>query len=137
MAGNTVPIHGKVCRVEKNGTLMEFTEGWKIDVEVDFDPTSRQGRNWKESLAGQAGWTGEFSGQLVLGNTEQKAIIDNIINATPGTKLTDMEFNLEDAGDYFSGDLFIRNVSIDAKVGEKVFFTAKILGNEEISLTLA
>jgi len=137
MAGNTTPIHGKVCRVEKNATEMDFTDGWKINVALDMDDISRQGQSWKEHLPGQAGWDGEFSGQAVLGNTEQKAIFDNIITATPGTKLTDMEFNLEDSGDYLSGDLYITGAVIDPSVKGKVGFTVKFVGNGALSLTVS
>ena len=137
MAGNTTPIHGKVARVEKNGTEMEFTDGWTVDVALDMADKSRQGQHWKEALPGQAGWSGSFSGQAVMGNTEQKAIFDNIITATPGTKLTDMEFNLEDSDDYLSGNLYITGVSIDARVGDVVKFTANFQGDGALSLTVA
>ena len=55
MAGNTTPIHGKVCRVEKNSVVMEWTEGWSITVTLDMADISRQGQDWKENLPGQAG----------------------------------------------------------------------------------
>ena len=137
MAGNTTPIHGKVCRTEKGGVVMDFTEGWTIDVSLDMADISRQGQDWKEALPGQAGWSGSFSGQVVMGNTEQKAIFDNIIAATPGTKLDDMEFNLEDTGDYLSGDLYITGVSISPAVGDKVGFTVNFQGTGALSLTVA
>ena len=137
MAGNTTPIHGKVCRVEKNSVNMDFTDGWNIDVALDMVEISRHGQDWKEQLPGQAGWSGSFSGHAVMGNTEQKAIFDNIIAATPGTKLTDMEFTLEDSGDYLSGNLYITGVSINASVGDKVSFTANFVGDGALSLTVA
>ena len=137
MEGNTTPIHGKVCRVEKNGTLMEFTESWNINVSMDVADISRQGQNWKEILPGMSGWDGSFSGLAVHGNTEQAAIFDNIIVATPGTKLTDMEFNLEDTGDYFSGDLYITGVSFGPGIGDAVKFTVNFQGTGALSKTLA
>jgi len=137
MAGNTAPIHGKVARVEKNSTNMDFTEGWTIDVALDMADTSRQGQDWKEGIPGQAGWSGSFSGQLVEGNTEQAAIMTNIVTATPGTKLTDMEFVLEDSGDYYSGNLFITGVTINAPVGDKVTFNVTFQGDSTLSRTVA
>lgn len=137
MAGNTTPIHGKVCRVEKNATLMEFTDGWTINVSLDMADISRQGQNWKEALPGQAGWDGQFSGQAVHANTEQAAIFTNIITATPGTKLTDMEFNMEDTGDYFSGNLYIIGVNFGPGVGDAVKFTVNFQGDGALSLTTA
>jgi len=134
MAHATTPTHGKTCRVEKNSVVMEFTEGWTIHAEVDLEMIARQGKNWKEKLAGMGDWNGSFSGQLVLGNTEQKAIVDNIINATPGTKLIDVEFNLDTSSNYFSGDCFVKNIDINAPVDGKLGFTVNIEGNDVLSL---
>ena len=137
MAGNTVPIHGKVARTDKNGTLLDFTEGWDISVELDLDDTSRQGQHWKESLPGQAGWTGNISAQLVTANTEQAALLNNIIAAVPGTLLTDMKFMLEDTGDYLNGDLYLTSLPITAGVAGKVTVSWAFTGNGVLSLTTA
>ena len=134
MAHAIIPIHGMVCRVEKGGVVMEFTEGWTIHAEVDLEVIARQGKNWKEKLAGMGDWSGSFNGQLVLGNTQQKAIIDNIINTTPGSILTDIEFNLDVTANYFSGDCFIKSVDIDAPVAGKLGFTVNIEGNDALTL---
>ena len=135
MAHATTPTHGKTCRTEKNSVVMDFTEGWTIHAAVDLEEVARQGQNWKGRLPGQGEWNGSFAGQLVLGNTEQKAIVDNIINAAPGTKLTDMEFNLDSASNYFSGDIYITSLDISAPVGGKVAFTVNFVGDGAISLT--
>ena len=137
MAHATVPTHGSKCRIDKGGTAMEFSEGWTIHAEVDLAAIARQGKNWKEKLAGMGDWNGSFSGQLVLGNTEQKAIVDNIINATPGVKLTDVKFLLDVAANYFTGDCFVKNIDIGAPVGDKLGFTVNIEGNDALSLTPA
>lgn len=144
MAGNTTPIHGKVCRTAYgtagSGTNIDYTDGWTINVALDTPEISRQGQHWKEVLAGQAGWSGSFSGSLVAGNTQQKAILDNIIAATPGTKLTGataLAFHLEDTGDYLTGDCFITGVSIVTAVGGVVTFTVNFQGTGVLGLTVA
>ena len=137
MAGNTVPIHGKVARTDKNGTLVEFTEGWDISVELDMDDISRQGQHWKESLPGQAGWSGNITAQLVTANTEQAALLANIVAAVPGTLLTDMKFMLEDASDYLAGDLYITGLAVPGAVGGKVTVTWPFTGNGVLALTTA
>lgn len=137
MAGNTIPIHGKVARTEKNGVVMEWTDGWAITITLDAAETSRQGQHWKEYIAGQAGWTGTISGSYVPGNTEQKAFMDNIIAAIPGAILTDVDFNLEDTGDYLAGNLLITNFVIDGRIGDKILFTLSILGTGALALNLA
>ena len=134
MAGNTVPIHGKVARTDKGGTLLDFSEGWDISVELDLDDISRQGQHWKEHLAGQAGWSGNIAAQLVTANTEQAALNTNIVAATPGVLLTDMKFMLEDTSDYFHGDLFITGLGVPAAVGGKVTVTWPFTGNGLLEL---
>ncbi len=137
MAGNTVPIHGRVCRIDDGGTLIDFSVDWSINVAMDLGDSSRQGQSWKENVAGQSGWTGSMTFHLVAGNTEQKAMLDNIITATPGTKLTDIKFMLEDSGDYFSGDLFVTSFATSAAVGDTVNCSFDFTGDSALALTVA
>ena len=131
------PIHGKVTRIAKNnvavGNELEFT----LDFNLDLDETSVKGTDWKTWLAGQSEWGGSMNYHLDPSNTEQKALIDNIVAATPGTVLTDVVFRLEDDGDYFSGDIIITSLSIPAGVGGKVTGSFNFKGNGAPSLAIA
>jgi len=131
------PIHGKVCRIDKNGTDIAFTTGYSITFNVDMDEITAQGDNWKSWLAGCAEWDGTMECQFDPSSTEQKALMDNIINATPGTKLTDIKFELEDSADYFSGDLFITSFPVTANLGGKVTCSFSFKGDGEPDLTIA
>ena len=71
----------------------------------------------------------------MLGNTQQKAVVDNIINAAPGTKLTDVQFNLDSTSNFFSGDLYIKSFDPSAPVGDKLGFTVNFEGDSTLSLT--
>ncbi len=135
MAYNTTPFHGKAARVEKNDVAMEYSEGWNINANLDMGEANRQGQNWKEGLPGQGGWSGDFSGQFVAGNTEQKAFFDNIIAAAPGTKLTDVKFLLDGATNAFTGNIFITGFSINPSVAGVVKFTANFQGDGALTLT--
>jgi len=135
MAYNSTPFHGKVARVEKNNVKVEFTDGWNLDVVLDMADASRQGQDWKEALPGQAGWSGSFSGQLVLGNTEQKAFVDNIIASTPGAKLTDVKFLLDSDTNAFTGDIYLTGFHPGGTVGDKFAFSFDFQGNGALSLT--
>jgi len=137
MAGNTVPIHGRVCRIDDGGSLIDYSVDWNISVSVDMADASRQGQTWKESLAGQAGWTGSMTFHFVAGNTEQKALLDNIVTASPGTKLTDIKFMLEDTSDYFAGDLFLSSLATSATVGDTVNVSFDFTGDGALALTVA
>lgn len=135
MAYNTTPFHGKLARTEKNNVAMDFTDGWTLDVSLDMSATPRQGQHWKEALTGQSEWSGSVSGHLVLGNTEQKAFIDNLITATPGTKLTDVKFLLDASTNAFTGNIYLTGFSTGAVVGDKVGFTFNFKGDGALSVT--
>lgn len=135
MAYNTTPFHGKSARVEKNDTAMEYGNGWSLNVQLDMADANRSGQDWKNALPGQAGWSGSFGGQFVAGNTEQKAFFDNLIAASPGTKLTDVKFLLDGSTNAFTGDIFITGFSISPAVGGVVAFTIDFQGDGALSLT--
>jgi len=137
MAFNTTPFHGKTARVEKNDVAMDFSEGWQISCSLDMADISRQGQHWKEGVPGQASWNGSFSGLLVLGNTEQKAFVDNLIAATPGVKLTDVKFLLDAATNAFTGNIYITGFSVNAAKGDSVKFTFNFVGDGALSVSAA
>jgi len=135
MAYNTTPFHGKTARVEKNDVAMDFTEGWNINADVPFDDISAQGDDWEDQVAGIAKWTGQIKGYVVLGNTEQKAFVDNIVTATPGTKLTDVKFLLDASTNAFTGDLHITKYAVDTSKSGKVSYTLDFKGSGALSVT--
>ena len=137
MAFNTTPFHGKVVRVEKNSTSMEYSKGWSLDVSLDMADSSRVGQHWKEGLPGQAGWTGSFEVYAVLGNTEQKAFFDNLVTATPGTKLTDVIFLLDESTNGFTGNIYITGVSMSPTIGDVVSATFNFQGDGALATSAA
>lgn len=137
MAYNTTPFHGKLCRVEKNNVAMAYSRGWQITVPLDMADISAQGDSWKTGLPGLAGWSGSFEAYFVPGNTEQKAFFDNLVTATPGTKLTDVKFLLDGSTNAFTGDIFITGLSIPANIGGTVTVTINFQGDGPLTLTNA
>ncbi len=137
MAGNTTPIHGRVCRVDKGGVLSDFSVDWSATINVDLAAANAQGDAWKKNLSGQAGGTGSITFLTVLGNTEQKAFVDNIIAAAPGVILTDVKLMLEDSGDYVSGDMFITSLGLNTSVGDVVKTSFSFTFNDTVALTVA
>lgn len=134
MAFNTTPFHGKVCVVEKNNTAMAYSRGWSLDVSLDMADASRVGQHWKEALPGQAGWSGSFEAYFVAGNTEQKAFFDNLVAATPGTKLTDVKFLLDGATNAFTGNIFITGISMSTSMDAVVTVTINFQGDGALTL---
>jgi hypothetical protein len=137
MAYNTTPFHGKVCRVEKNNVVMDYSKGWSLNVNLDMADASRVGQNWKEALPGQAGWSGSFEIYATLGNTAQYAFFNNIVTAAPGTKLTDVHFNLDTTANHFEGNVFITGISINATIGGVVSATVNFQGDGALTLANA
>ena len=137
MAYSTTPFHGKLCRVEKNNVVMDYSKGWSLNVNLDMADASRVGQHWKEALPGQAGWSGSFEIYATLGNTEQKAFFDNIVTATPGTKLTDVKFLLDATTNGFSGNIYITGVSINGTMGGVVSATVNFQGDGALTVSAA
>ena len=135
MAYNTTPFHGKLTRIEKNDVAIDFTDGWSLNVTLDMADISRLGQHWKEGVPGQGSWNGSFSGQLVLGNTEQKALIDNLITATPGTKLTDVKFLLDAGTNAFTGNIYITGFTTSPGIGDAVKYTFNFQGDGALTVT--
>jgi predicted secreted protein len=135
MAYNTTPFHGKSCIVEKNSTQIGYHKGWNLSVSLDMADASRSGQHWKEALPGQAGWNGSFEAYFVAGNAEQKAFFDNLVAATPGTKLTDVKFLLDSTTNAFTGNIFITGMSVPANMGSVVSVTINYQGDGALTLT--
>ncbi len=134
MAFNTTPFHGKVCRVEKNDILMTYSLGWTLNVTLEMADSSAQGDSWKTGLPGLASWNGSFNMHFVAGNTEQKAFFDNIVNAAPGTELTDIKFLLDLTTNAFVGHIFITSLAINTTVGAVVSATVNFQGDGALTL---
>jgi len=135
MAYNTTPFHGKAVRIEKNDVAMEYTQGWTLNVTLDMADASRAGQDWKEALPGQAGWSGSLNIHFVAGNTEQKAFFDNLITATPGTKLTDVKFLLDGSTNAFTGNVFITGFSMNPTISGVASATISFQGDGAVTLT--
>jgi len=134
MAFNSTPFHGKVCVVEKNNVVMAYSKGWSASVQLDMADSSRVGQDWKEALPGQGGWSGSFEIYFVAGNTEQKAFFDNLIAATPGTKLTDVKLLLDGTTNALTGNIFITGFSISTNISSVVSATMNFQGDGAVSL---
>lgn len=135
MAYNTTPFHGKVCRIEKNGTKMSYSLGWSITANVEMADQTAQGDSWKTGLPGLASWSGSFNMHFVAGNTEQKAFFDNIVAAAPGTKLTDVKFLLDADTNAYTGNIYITSLAINTAIGSVVSATVNFQGDGALTLT--
>jgi hypothetical protein len=136
MAFNSVPFHGKTAKITKNNVVVGFECGWDININVDTVETNRKGQDWKEVLAGQAGWDGSAKFHFVAGNTEQKALMDNIIATTPGALLTDIDFLLDSTSNALvpSTGLILTGMPISAPIGDKVSVSITFKGTGVLTL---
>ena len=137
MAYNTVPFHGKVCVVEKNEVAMSYGLGWSLNIALDMADATAAQEAWKSALPGAAGWDGSFVMYFVAGNTQQKAFFDNLINAAPGEKLTDVIFLFDVSTNGISGNIFIIGFSIATTIGAVVQATMNFQGDGQPTLTEA
>lgn len=135
MAFNTSSFHGKAARIEKNDVAIDYSVDWSINVNLDMADISSQGDSWKTGLPGLAGWNGSMTFHFVAGNTEQKALMDNIIAATPGTKLTDIIFLLDASTNGFTGNIYLTSFAITAAMGDVVNCSFNFAGDGALSLS--
>lgn len=135
MAYTATPIHGKTARAEKNNTAIDFTTGFSLDFSLDMADASRQGQSWKEAIPGMAGATGSLEIITVLGDVGQKALVDNIIAATPGTLLTDIKFLLNGSTEGFSGNFYVTGFSVSTTIGDVIKSTVPVQLNGAPSLS--
>lgn len=137
MAYATTPTHGKLYRIEKNDIAMSFSTGWSINATLDMADKSSQGDSWKSALPGLAGATGSFNFNLAPGNTEQIAFINNILTATPGTKLTDVKFLLDASTNAITGNIYITGISFNAALSAVASATVNFQFDDAVSITNA
>lgn len=135
MAYNTAPFHGKVCVVEKNDVAMTYGLGWSLNITLDMADSTAAPDNWKSALPGAAGWNGSFVMYFVAGNAVQIAFFNNLITATPGTKLTDVKFLLDAATNAITGNIFIIGFSASTTIGAVVQATCNFQGDAAPTLT--
>ncbi len=137
MAFNTTPFHGKTARVRKNTTMINYSADWNINTTCDMADSSSQGDIWKTGLPGMASWSGSATFHFVAGNTEQKALMDNIINAAPGTQLTDIKWVLDAQANQITGNVFLVGMAVKADKGSIVDVTFNFTGDGAPTLTSA
>jgi hypothetical protein len=137
MAFNSVPFHGKACLIEWEGTAIAYTKGWSISVSLDMADASRAGQTWKEALPGLAGWNGSFEMYFVAGNAQQILVLNNLIIAAPGTKLTGSKFLLDVDTNAFTGSFFVTGISVNGSMGGVVSTTVNFQGDGALTLTNA
>ena len=137
MAYNTTPIHGKIAVLRKNTTNVSFAADWSINVKVDSAEYSSLGDAWKSFGAGLAEWSGAITCHFVAGNTEQKALMDNIVAAAPGTVLTDVKFVLDATANQFNGSIILTSMAVKVDKGAYVDMSFNFQGTGALTLTSA
>ncbi len=137
MAYNTVPFHGKACRVEWEGTAITYTKGWNITVTLDMADSTAQPDAWKSALPGAAGWSGNFEMYFVAGNAQQILVFNNLIIAAPGTKISASKFLLDVDTNALYGAFFVTGISIPANMSGVVTATVNFQGDGALALTAA
>jgi len=114
---------------------MSYSKGWTLNVNLDMADTTAQPDAWKTGIPGMAGWNGSFEMYFVTGNTEQKAFFDNMVAAGPGTKLTDVQFNLDTTTNAFIGDIYVTGITINPSMGDVVSATVNFQGDDALSVS--
>lgn len=119
---------GKAAAVKKNTVAVSLAAEWTIEATLDTEEITDFGDSWAAHAANIARWSGSMTVFFDPSNTEQKAIHDALITATPTGALTDMTFYL-DGSNYYSGNIIVTGIPITVRVGEIIKATFNFMGN--------
>lgn len=116
--------HGKDATIKKNTVVIAYANEWSINFNLDSHDITDFGDDWQAMSGGIARATGTFTCFFDQSNTEQKAIHDALVAASPTGALTDLTFYL-DATNYYSGSVLITGVNPTIVVNDinKVVFS--------------
>ena len=114
--------HGKSASVKKATVAVQGLQNWTIESAVDLVEANDFGDTWKSNEAGLASASGSMEGLFDPANTQQAALMNAILTASPIAKLTDVVFYI-DATKNFSGDIWITGFSAVSNIGDLVKVT--------------
>jgi len=125
MAFPSTPIHGKLARVTKAGTIVDYSSRWSINWTKDAAVFGRQAQEYKEAAPGQAGWTGsaEF---FFVNAAEQGEVLAYAIgtSSTPTLSTTHnssgLLFCFDTTVNKLQGNIIVTGLTIDAPVGDMI-----------------
>lgn len=130
MATNAIAGNGgKIANASAD--IADINE-WSLSAEVDLlEATNFASSGHKEYIAGLDGWSGSFSGDWYLGDTNGQLAMHTA--ALAGTSFTIKLY--VNTGNYYSGTVFVSNLQIGATVGDKVSISADFTGTGLLSYT--
>ena len=146
MAWSTGAIHGRLARVAKGGTstavaatYIDYTSDFALQWSRDVATVQRQGQEYKETFAGQAGWTGSINLCFIRSSTVEAGALQGLAVSTalnPATAVsTDIHFCLGTTMERIEGDFWVTGYSITAAVGDVVRASLSITGHSAIEFS--
>lgn len=118
--------HGKDGSLKLTTSLVASITDWTLTTGLDVVDSSAQGDIWKTNVAGLASWTVTGNGHLNLADTQQKAIHDVLMTATPTGALSTLRPYISTS--YYSGNVLITGVTISASVTDTCKFSFTAVG---------
>lgn len=125
-------LHGKDAAIKKNSTAVALAQEWTIEATLESEQITDFGDDWHAVAGGLAAWSGSMVCFWDPTNTEQKAVHDALITASPTGALTDVDFYIN-ATNYYSGNIVITGVSINVTVSGHIKATFNFEGNGALS----
>jgi len=101
--------------------IVAYAFGWSLDFTLDMADASRMGQAWKEGVAGQAGFSGQFEAYLIGSRMGLEAITE----AGSGdeyflVKLFNYDPDADASGDHWICWASVTGMSVNAPVGDVV-----------------
>ena len=146
MAWSTGIMHGRLARVAVGGTstavaatYIDYTSDWSISWSRDSASVQRQGQEYKESVGGQAGWTGTINLCFVRNSALSVADLQGLAVSTklnPATAVsTDIHFCFGSTMERLEGDFWVTGYNITAAVGDIIRASISFTGNGAVEFS--
>jgi len=134
MATTGIP-NGTSFGLYVGGTLIAKGTSHSFSTSMETrDATTKDSLGWSESLEGLRAW--EVSGDFMLAQDAAYGI-DDLNAVIVARAVVTLRFSTETSGDnYWNGDAFMTELSVEAGTEESVTFSASFTGTAAVNYTL-
>lgn len=111
-----------------SGGAVGEVKSWQATIDVEELEDTSLGENWRGFVGGLGAWQGTLTANLDYGDTNQAAMIDTVVNATPASVATAAELLISGSTKKITGSILLRQIQLDLSLGNIVALSAQFRG---------